>query len=94
MLSNIAIGMHRNGIFYYFKYDSVDDTVYNDNIIYGYAVQTRESFVAIEKHSIESGLVYLGWNEEYLVCRFSENGELYLLIVNIETGKENVIPYR
>lgn len=94
VLSNIAIGMHRNGIFYYFKYDSVDDTVYNDNIIYGYAVQTGESFVAIEKHSIESGLIYLGWNEEYLVCRFSENGELYLMIVNIETGKENVIPYR
>ena len=79
--------MHRNGIFYYFKYNS-EGTAYNKNIVYGYKVKTGESFVALDKPQIQGGLTYLGCNEEYLVCRFTKDRKSYYLVVNIETGEE------
>ena len=87
VIKDIGVGMHRNGIFYYFKYNS-DGTAYNKNTIYGYKVKTGESFVALDNPAIQGGFTYLGWNEEYLVCRFTKDRKSYYLVVNIETGEE------
>lgn len=87
VLKNICVGMHRNGIFYYFKYNS-EGTACNKNIVYGYKVKTGESFVALDNPAIQGGFTYLGWNEEYLVCRFTKDRKSYYLVVNIETWEE------
>lgn len=94
MIKGIGVGVYRNGIFYYYKYDSPDDMVYNHKIIYGYAIEIQENFVALEISSIDGPIMYSGWNEEYLVCGFVKSGQNYYIIVNIQTGKSITIPQK
>ena len=66
----------------------------NNNILYGYVVKTGESFIAFENEGSEKSLMYMGWDEKYLICRISLDGENYShLAINIQTGEKTLLPY-